>query len=104
MFCPEKYKELREKDLQLEQFRRSYETVQKEKQFVDQEFLLLKRKYEDLVDSFNRAIGQRNMAQSEARALNAELESVKIDREMMRELLKGLCALFDIVCIHLIAH
>lgn len=35
----------------------------KEKQHMDHKFLSLKRKYVDLVDSFDRTIGQRNMVQ-----------------------------------------
>lgn len=99
-FCLEKCEELRAKDLQLKQIAASYETVQKEKQHIDNEFFLLKQKYKDLMDLFNLAIGQRNSVQSTADALKFELESLKTDTEIERYVRKGLYTLYSLCEFH----
>lgn len=63
---------------------------------MDHESLSLNRKYGDLMDSFNRAIGPRNIVQLDGDAFTLELESQKIDRGNTKDILKGVCSLYDI--------
>lgn len=56
---------------------------------MNHEFLTLKQKYEDLNDSYNRVLEQRNMARSEADKLRLERDMLKADQISVETLLKG---------------
>lgn len=80
---------MEEKDLKLTEMSTKFETLQKEKKRMTHEFLTLKQKYEDLNNSFNRALEQRNLARSEAETLRIDLETLKADKNGVDGLLKG---------------
>lgn len=68
---------------------------------MNHEFLTLKQKYEDLNDSYNRVLEQRNMARSEADKLRIERDTLKADQNSVETLLKGTAIIeIDLILCH----
>lgn len=57
---------------------------------MDNEFMTLKMKNEDLSDSLNRALEQRDLARSEVLALYAKLQELTAEKEDVEQLLNGM--------------
>lgn len=72
-----------------------YEWLVIETERVDSELVCLKRKNEDLNDSFNEVIDQRDTEQSEVIALNEKLKMLQNEKTKMSDALKGK---HDILC------
>ena len=68
-----------------------YEWLMQECEHVDSELITLKRKNEDLNDSCNEAMEQREMQQSEVMTLNEKLKTVQNERDNLSETLQGIC-------------
>ncbi|XP_055308921.1 myosin heavy chain, clone 203-like [Sitodiplosis mosellana] len=90
-FLPEKCKQLGENEVMLEQISSNYEIVKRDKRYVDNEYSTLKLKNEDLSGSLNRALEQRNLAQSEALTLNTQLEAMINEKNSVEEMLRAKC-------------
>lgn len=72
----------------------NYDHVQRDKQLMDNKFMTLKMKSEDLNDSLNRALEQRDLARSEVLALYAKLQEVTAEKEDVEQLLNGMSMTF----------
>lgn len=67
-----------------------YEWLMQETERVDSELIALKRQNEDLNDSCNEAMEQRDFEQSEVMALNEKLKTVQSEKEILSDNLQGM--------------
>lgn len=85
----EKSMHLEEKDMELMRITTKYEWLMQETERVDNEVFCLKRQNEDLNDSFNEAVEQRDLEQTEAAALNAKLRESQEEKLAISNVLSG---------------
>lgn len=86
----EKCKQLGENEVMLEKIATNYELMQKDKQHVDGEYSTLKLKNQDLKESLNRALEQRDLARSEVSTLYAQLDAVNNEKYNTEAILRGM--------------
>lgn len=83
-------KQLDENEFHLDNVSNSFEVIQKDKQYMDNEYVTIKMKNEDLNDSLRRAIEQRDLARSEILTLYTKLQELKGENENMVDDFHGL--------------
>lgn len=79
-----------EHELHLAKVSTNFEMVQKDKHQVDNEFVMTKMKNEDLSETLQRALEQRDSARAEVFTLYAKIQELKVEKEEANEILEGL--------------
>lgn len=73
-----------------------YEWLMQETERVDSELITLKRQNEDLNDSCNEAMEQRDFEQSEVMSLNKKLKMLQSEKDVLAENLQGISSLCEL--------
>lgn len=85
----DKCKLIEEKELEIIHITTKYEWLLKETERMDKDLISLSRKNEDLIESFNNAIEQRDFELSQVLTLHDKLKALQNDKQEISDILKG---------------